>query len=69
MVNDRGIPCSENLVAELMRQYGIAAKAPRRSVRTTRSRTSAGVSSAKLGILSPALLSGREASGWAERRM
>ena len=37
-LNDRDIPCSENLVAELMRQCGIAAKAPRRSVRTTDSR-------------------------------
>jgi transposase InsO family protein len=34
----RGHPCSENTAAKLMRQAGIRAKAPRRSVRTTDSR-------------------------------
>lgn len=34
-LNARGHECSENTVAELMRQQGIRAKAPRRFVRTT----------------------------------
>jgi transposase InsO family protein len=34
-LNARGYECSENTVAELMRQHGIRAKSPRRSVRTT----------------------------------
>ena len=37
-LNARGHPCSENTVARLMRQHGIRAKAPRRSIRTTDSR-------------------------------
>jgi transposase InsO family protein len=37
-LNARGIPCSENLVAELMKTHGIQAKMPRRWVRTTDSR-------------------------------
>jgi putative transposase len=37
-LNARGHPCSENTVARLMREHGIRAKAPRRSVRTTDSR-------------------------------
>ena len=34
-LNARGRECSENTVAELMREHGIRAKAPRRFVRTT----------------------------------
>ena len=34
-LNTRGHDCSENTVAELMRERGIRAKAPRRFVRTT----------------------------------
>ena len=34
-LNARGHACSENTVAELMREQGIRAKAPRRFVRTT----------------------------------
>jgi putative transposase len=34
-LNARGHECSENTVAELMREHGIRAKAPRRFVRTT----------------------------------
>ncbi len=34
-LNARGHACSENTVAELMREHGIRAKAPRRFVRTT----------------------------------
>ena len=34
-LNARGYECSENTVAELMREHGIRAKAPRRFVRTT----------------------------------
>jgi putative transposase len=34
-LNARGHGCSENTVAELMREHGIRAKAPRRFVRTT----------------------------------
>ena len=34
-LNARGHACSENTVARLMREHGIRAKAPRRSVRTT----------------------------------
>jgi len=37
-LNARGHDCSENPVAKLMREHGIRAKAPRRSVRTTDSR-------------------------------
>jgi transposase InsO family protein len=37
-LNDRGYPCSENTVANLMKAHGIRAKAPRRFVRTTDSR-------------------------------
>ena len=37
-LNARGHPCSENTVARLMREHGVRAKAPRRSVRTTDSR-------------------------------
>jgi transposase InsO family protein len=37
-LNARGHECSENTVAKLMREHGIRAKAPRRSVRTTDSR-------------------------------
>ena len=37
-LNARGYACSENTVAELMRAYGIRAKAPRPFVRTTDSR-------------------------------
>ncbi|WP_390888607.1 IS3 family transposase [Frigoriglobus tundricola] len=37
-LNARGHECSENTVAELMREHGIRAKAPRRFVRTTDSR-------------------------------
>jgi transposase InsO family protein len=34
-LNARGYECSENTVAELMREHGIRARAPRRFVRTT----------------------------------
>ena len=34
-LNARGHACTENTVAELMREHGIRAKAPRRFVRTT----------------------------------
>jgi transposase InsO family protein len=34
-LNARGYECSENTVAELMREHGIRAKSPRRFVRTT----------------------------------
>jgi putative transposase len=34
-LNARGYACSENTVAELMREHGIRAKAPKRFVRTT----------------------------------
>jgi transposase InsO family protein len=34
-LNARGYECSENTVAQLMREHGIRAKAPRRFVRTT----------------------------------
>lgn len=34
-LNARGHECSENTVAELMREHGIRAKAPKRFVRTT----------------------------------
>jgi putative transposase len=37
-LNARGHECSENTVAKLMREHGIRAKAPKRSVRTTDSR-------------------------------
>jgi putative transposase len=37
-LNARGYACSENTVAEIMREHGIRAKAPRRFVRTTDSR-------------------------------
>lgn len=37
-LNNRGFPCSENFVAELMRAHGIQAKAAKRFVRTTDSR-------------------------------
>jgi transposase InsO family protein len=37
-LNARGHACSENMVAKLMRERGIRAKAPRRFVRTTDSR-------------------------------
>jgi putative transposase len=37
-LNARGLPCSENTVAKLMREHGVRAKAPRRFVRTTDSR-------------------------------
>jgi len=37
-LNARGHECAENTVAELMREHGIRAKSPRRSVRTTDSR-------------------------------
>ncbi len=37
-LNARGHACSENTVANLMREHGIRAKAPRRFVRTTDSR-------------------------------
>jgi putative transposase len=37
-LNARGHDCAENTVAKLMRENGIRAKAPRRSVRTTDSR-------------------------------
>ncbi len=37
-LNARGHDCTENTVAQLMKDHGIRAKAPRRSVRTTDSR-------------------------------
>ncbi len=37
-LNARGYECSENMVAALMRQHGIRARAPKRFVRTTDSR-------------------------------
>src|SRR5207237_6939074 len=37
-LNARGHPCSENMVAALMRAHGIRARMPRRFVRTTDSR-------------------------------
>jgi transposase InsO family protein len=39
-LNARGLPCSENTVADLMKAHGIRAKRPRRFVRTTDSRHS-----------------------------
>ena len=48
-LNDRGIPCSENFVAELMRAGGIRARMARRFARATDSRHGLPVAASVLG--------------------